>query len=310
MAHSRQRPHGDAGNAMSRVHHWQRFVPLSRPRACVRRSPSLRPARVPNIVSVALTMNRPCLSVSFPPCLPTTLMGVRIRLRHGGAVSLSPSLPPIPPLSFSRSVCIFQPNFSLSLVRAHSLARTVRPRSCVRAAARLRLRFVRVPSPSLSVFHGTRSRVSPVYVLLSVRLARFRARTGRPRRTRARDLPRFCRARRRLGSPPVAPLAPTDRGRAPRRAPPLDQHPPSVPAHPSPFLCPTSSRPVLLSPLSLSFALVRSRSRWYPATPRRRGWSGTFALSLARSPARVAGSLALCPSSGTHPPQAASSSAR
>ncbi|XP_036145732.1 uncharacterized protein LOC105828719 isoform X3 [Monomorium pharaonis] len=92
-------------------------------------------------------------------------MGVCIRLRHGSAesrLSLSPSLP------FSLSVCVFQPNFSLSLFLSRLHAHSV-------YVSRISLSL----SLSLCLPRHTQSRVSPVYVLLSVRLARFRARIAR-----------------------------------------------------------------------------------------------------------------------------------
>lgn len=261
---------------MSRIRHCQSSVPLLRPRACVRRSPSLlRPARVSLTSSpsrlrwIALVS----LSVSFPPRLPPSSpswvsASVFVTAMPDCISPLSFSLFSSSPLPPSRSICVslllssvFRTSrISLSLacplLRAHSL----RLRLCVHVS-RLRLRFTRVPNPSLSDLPRhtePRGRVSPVYVLLSGRLARFRARIARPSTVLvapARETAAF------LSSTPQTWLAPS-RPSGPDRprlclveTPPLDQHPPSVPTHPSPFLCPTSSpRPSPSLFLSLSFS--------------------------------------------------------
>lgn len=105
------------------------------------------------------------------------------------------------------------------------------------------------------------------YVLLSGRLARFRA--DRVLVALAQETAAFQSSAADLARPqsPLRPLTPTERGRASSSSPLLlDQHPPSVPAPPSPSLRPPLSR--------------------QPSAPR--GWPDTFVLSPARSLARPA----------------------
>lgn len=263
-------------------------------------------------------MDRPCLSVSFPPCLPPSSpsrvsASVFVTATPDRVSPLSLPLPPpslsFSPLSFSRFVCSSRISLSLSLslscLRAHSFARTVSA-AYVRAVSPSTFHAYRIPLflPS----SATQSRVSPVYVLLSVRLARFRARIARASAVLvapAQETAAFLSSAPQTWLAPSRPSGP-DRPRLPRRAPPLDQHPPTVPAHSVTLSLSHAGRPVLLD-LSLSRFLPPIPPR-YPSP--RRGWSGTLVLSLTRTPTQVVGSLALYPSSGTHPPRAASSSAR
>lgn len=132
----------------------------------------------------------------------------------------------------------------------------------------------------------------------------------RPRRSRARD-GRVSVERRRLGSPPVALPPPVLRA----RTPPLDRHPhPSYTrrpfslarSHPVPISF-SLSPPPISPPRLVRYALVRVSLYLRLSRDTRHVLRRTF-RRFARSHARPAGSLALCPSSGTHPPRTASSS--
>lgn len=145
-------------------------LPILRPPfapTCVRTTISIvaaGAAQVPNIVSVALTMNRPSslyLSPSLPSTILFTLMGVCICLRHSDTESSLSSLslpllpsPLIPFLSLSHSlfqfVCVPAEFLSLARLCAHSFA--LRVHSLGRPCTAVYGRIDRVVS--LSTFHA------------------------------------------------------------------------------------------------------------------------------------------------------------
>lgn len=283
-------------------------------------------------------MNRPCPSVSFSPYLylyplhPRGCLHPSSSRRRRIGVSRSLSLS-FTRLSYSlfRSVCSSRISLSFSLACAPTPSRYARTVSAarvvrVRAVSPSPFRAYRVP-PSLPLASTPHrgGRVSPVYVLLSVRLARFRARIARARAPAilvapAQETAAFLSSAPQTWLAPLAPDRPWLCLVEPLHSisiphPSLHaRHPFSVPRRrPSFSLSLSLSRALSLS-LSLSRPLALSLSRSFPPisrdTPPPRLVRYTWSLSLARCRAQVVGSLALCPSSGTHPPRAASSSAR